>query len=186
MGSEMCIRDRRVMRKGWFVFMPFMVLLVGLFTFNLRPETAALAAILVLFGLSLVQTYNGSRVTLKVLIGVFVSAGRAAVEIILICAIAGMIIGLVARSGLSLWAWIFFSTAWSIESSAATHCYRIGVHCDGNGATYGGSIFTTCVPSGATIGGIGIATNGGTYVCTLFWYAVYVDPSSSYCSICCS
>jgi TRAP-type uncharacterized transport system fused permease subunit len=72
-----------------------------LFTFNLRPETAALAAILVLFGLSLVQTYNGSRVTLKVLIGVFVSAGRAAVEIILICAIAGMIIGLVARSGLS-------------------------------------------------------------------------------------
>ena len=91
----------RVMRKGWFVFMPFVVLLVGLFTFNLRPETAALAAILVLFGLSLVQTYNGSRVTLKVLIGVFVSAGRAAVEIILICAIAGMIIGLVARSGLS-------------------------------------------------------------------------------------
>ena len=91
----------RIMRKGWFVFMPFMVLLLGLFSFNLRPETAALAAVLVLLALSLVQTYDGSRVTFQVLIGVLVSAGRAAVEIILICAIAGMIIGLVARSGLS-------------------------------------------------------------------------------------
>ncbi|HAD27607.1 MAG TPA: C4-dicarboxylate ABC transporter permease, partial [Rhodobacteraceae bacterium] len=74
---------------------------LGLFSFNLRPETAALAAVLVLLALSLVQTYDGSRVTFQVLIGVLVSAGRAAVEIILICAIAGMIIGLVARSGLS-------------------------------------------------------------------------------------
>lgn len=91
----------RVMRKGWFVFAPFVVLLVGLFSFNLRPETAALVAVLVLLGLSLVHTYDGSRVNARVLIGVLVTAGRAAVEIILICAIAGMIIGLVARSGLS-------------------------------------------------------------------------------------
>ncbi len=91
----------RVMRKGWFVFAPFVVLLVGLFQFNLRPETAALVGVLVLLGLSLVQTYDGRKVSVSVLIGVLVSAGRAAVEIILICAIAGMIIGLVARSGLS-------------------------------------------------------------------------------------
>ncbi len=91
----------RVMRKGWFVFAPFVVLLVGLFSFNLRPETAALVAVLVLLGLSMIQTYDGRRVSPKVLIGVLVSAGKAAVEIILICAIAGMIIGLVARSGLS-------------------------------------------------------------------------------------
>jgi TRAP-type uncharacterized transport system fused permease subunit len=83
------------------VFAPFVVLLVGLFNFNLRPETAALVAVMVLLGLSLVQTYDGRRVNIGVLIGVLVSAGKAAVEIILICAIAGMIIGLVARSGLS-------------------------------------------------------------------------------------
>lgn len=47
------------------------------------------------------KTYDGSRIRPSVLIGVLVSAGKAAVEIILICAIAGMIIGLVARSGLS-------------------------------------------------------------------------------------
>lgn len=91
----------RVARKGWFIFVPFIVLLVGLFTFNLRPETAALLSIVVLLLLSLIQTYDGRRITSAVMIEVMISAGRAAVEIILICAIAGMIIGLVARSGLS-------------------------------------------------------------------------------------
>ena len=90
-----------VLKKGWFVFLPFVVLLIGLFSFNLRPETAALAAIVVLLCFSLFQTYDGSRMQLKTLIDVLISAGKAAVEIILICAIAGMIIGLVARSGLS-------------------------------------------------------------------------------------
>lgn len=92
---------RDVVRKGWFIFVPFAVLLIGLFSFNLRPETAALLSIVVLLGLSLFLTYDGRRVTPSVMIGVMMSAGRAAVEIILICAIAGMIIGLVARSGLS-------------------------------------------------------------------------------------
>ena len=90
-----------VVRKGWFILAPFVVLLVGLFSFNLRPETAALLSILVLLFLSLVMTYDGRKVSLSVMVGVMISAGRAAVEIILICAIAGMIIGLVARSGLS-------------------------------------------------------------------------------------
>ena len=92
---------RRVVARGWFIFVPFIVLLVGLFSFNLRPETAALISVLVLLALSLVQTYDGRKVSLKVMVGVMITAGRAAVEIILICAIAGMIIGLVARSGLS-------------------------------------------------------------------------------------
>ena len=90
-----------VVGKGWFVFAPFVVLLVCLFSFNLRPETSALVAILVLLALSLIHTYDGRRLKPKVLIEVLTSAGRVAVEIILICAIAGMIIGLVARSGLS-------------------------------------------------------------------------------------
>ncbi|MEO1000646.1 MAG: TRAP transporter fused permease subunit, partial [Pseudomonadota bacterium] len=90
-----------VARRGWFVFAPFVVLLVALFSFNLRPETAALLAVVVLFALSLVVTYDGRRVSPRVVGEVLVNAGKAAVEIILICAIAGMIIGLVARSGLS-------------------------------------------------------------------------------------
>lgn len=91
----------RVLGRGWFVFAPFAALIVALFAFNLRPESAALLAIAVLFLLSLARTYDGRRVSPAVIGETLVSAGKAAVEIILICAIAGMIIGLVARSGLS-------------------------------------------------------------------------------------
>jgi TRAP-type uncharacterized transport system fused permease subunit len=90
-----------VARRGWFVFAPFAVLIFCLFSLDLRPETSALIAIVVLFGLSLIRTYDGRRVSPAVIGQVLVSAGRAAVEIVLICAIACMIIGLVARSGLS-------------------------------------------------------------------------------------
>ena len=92
---------RRVLSRGWFVSLPFLVLLAALFLFNQRPETAALLAILALFVVSLLATYDGRRVSPKVIGRTLAEAGRAAVEVILICAIAGMIIGLVARSGLS-------------------------------------------------------------------------------------
>ncbi len=90
-----------VLRKGWFVIVPFVVLVGGLFQLNLRPETAALYAVLVLFVLGLMRTYDGGRINVTAIVEVLVRSGRAAVEIILICAIAGMIIALFARSGLS-------------------------------------------------------------------------------------
>lgn len=91
----------RVLRQGWFVVVPFAVLLGGLFGVNLRPETAALYAVLSLFLLSLVRTYDGGRIRASALWEVLEKSGRAAVEVVLICAIAGIIIGLFSRSGLS-------------------------------------------------------------------------------------
>ncbi len=91
----------RVLRKGWFVIVPFAVLLVALFHFNLRPETAALYSVLTLFVLGLLRTYDGGRINVGAIVEVLVRSGKAAVEIILICAIAGIIIALFARSGLS-------------------------------------------------------------------------------------
>jgi TRAP transporter 4TM/12TM fusion protein len=90
-----------VLRRGWFVAVPFAVLLGGLFLWGLRPETAALYAVLSLFALSLFKTYAGGRIPARALGEAIVRAGRAAVEIVLICAIAGIIIGLFSRSGLS-------------------------------------------------------------------------------------
>ena len=90
-----------VMRKGWFVTVPFVVLLGGLFLFHLRPETAALYAVAALFALSLLRTYDGGRLDARAIGSVIVQSGRAAVEVVLICAIAGIIIGLFSRSGLS-------------------------------------------------------------------------------------
>jgi TRAP transporter 4TM/12TM fusion protein len=94
-------RTRDVLARGWFVIVPFVVLLGGLFAFNLRPETAALYAVLSLFVLSLLRTYEGERIKARALLEVMIRAGKVAVEVVLICAIAGMIIGLFARSGLS-------------------------------------------------------------------------------------
>ena len=90
-----------VMKRGWFVFIPFALILIALFNFNLRPETAALVAVLSFIIISLFLRYDGSKLEISLFLKSFISAGKAAVEIILICAIAGMIIGLVARSGLS-------------------------------------------------------------------------------------
>jgi len=90
-----------VIKRGWFVFIPFALILIALFNFNLRPETAALVAVLSFVIISLFLRYDGSKLEISLFLKSFISAGKAAVEIILICAIAGMIIGLVARSGLS-------------------------------------------------------------------------------------
>ena len=90
-----------VLGKGWFLLVPFAVLLGGLFVLNMRPETAALYAVLALFLLSLVRTYDGVRIAPRAIIDTLVRAGKAGVEVVLICALAGMIIGLFARSGLS-------------------------------------------------------------------------------------
>ena len=94
-------RLSKVIKRGWFVFIPFAVILIGLFNFHLRPETAALIAIVVFILLSLFLRYDNSQLDFDIYLRSFIAAGKAAVEIILICAIAGMIIGLVARSGLS-------------------------------------------------------------------------------------
>ena len=90
-----------VIKRGWFVLIPFALILIALFNFNLRPETAALVAVLSFIIISLFLRYDGSKLEISLFLKSFISAGKAAVEIILICAIAGMIIGLVARSGLS-------------------------------------------------------------------------------------
>jgi len=90
-----------VLTRGWFVVVPFAVLLGGLFGLNLRPETAALYAVAALFVLSLFRTYQGGRIQMGAIVETIVKSGRSAVEVVLICAIAGIIIGLFARSGLS-------------------------------------------------------------------------------------
>ena len=90
-----------VIKRGWFVLIPFALILIALFNFNLRPETAALVAVLSFIIISLFLRYDGSKLEISLFLKSFISAGKAAVEIILICAIAEMIIGLVARSGLS-------------------------------------------------------------------------------------
>ena len=91
----------RTLRKGWFLLMPFALLVIALFEYNQPPETSALIAFAFLMVVSFFVMYGGGRAGPKILLDVIKQTGRASVEIALICAVAGMIIGLFSLSGLS-------------------------------------------------------------------------------------
>lgn len=94
-------RTSYVMLRGWFVLTPFAVLVFGLFTFNWRPEMAALVAVAVLFAVAVFKTYEGPPITLSDLWQTLLDAGKTSVDIILICAVASIVIGIFNLSGLS-------------------------------------------------------------------------------------
>ena len=89
------------MRRGWYILVPFAVLVAALFEYNQPPEAAALIAFASLAVISLFGTYHGARISWRDFLGAFMDTGRSAMEIALICAVAGMIIGLFSLSGLS-------------------------------------------------------------------------------------
>jgi len=92
---------RGTLHRGWYILVPFAVLVVALFEYNQPPEAAALVAFASLALISLFITYRGGRAVWRDYLSAFMETGRSAMEIALICAVAGMIIGLFSLSGLS-------------------------------------------------------------------------------------
>ena len=90
----------KVISAGWPFALPFAAIVIALFSFNQRPETAALwgagAALLV----GLIRGYGGKRMTFGDLAGAMINTGRAIVDIIMIAAAAGFIIGTLNVTGL--------------------------------------------------------------------------------------
>jgi TRAP transporter 4TM/12TM fusion protein len=93
-------RVGKVLREGWIFIVPFAVLLYCLFGRNMPPEMSAIFATLALLAVAFIVPKGDQRMTLaKVWDGVL-STGRTAVQIVVICAIAGMIIGILNVTGL--------------------------------------------------------------------------------------
>ena len=90
-----------VLSDGWQFIMPFVVLLFSLFGLNWRPEMAALAATATLAVLAVVRPYRGRRTDLGDLFKAIPEAGVAMIEIVVISAAAGIVIGVLNLSGLS-------------------------------------------------------------------------------------
>ncbi|MDM7968164.1 MAG: TRAP transporter fused permease subunit [Paracoccaceae bacterium] len=90
-----------VLSDGWQFIMPFVVLLLSLFWLNWRPEMAALSATATLAVLAVVRPYRGRRTGLGVLLKAIPEAGVAMIEIVVISAAAGIVIGVLNLSGLS-------------------------------------------------------------------------------------
>jgi TRAP transporter 4TM/12TM fusion protein len=92
-------RARDVLPGLHFV-LPFAVLVVGLFGFNIQPETAVLASAVVLVAGAAAFGYRGERPRLGALLDAFRATGIGVIEVILITAGAGFVIGVLSVSGL--------------------------------------------------------------------------------------
>jgi TRAP transporter 4TM/12TM fusion protein len=90
-----------VLKKGWFIPLPFVIFLGSIFAYNVQPENAALLAGLLLIIIGFTSSYGGQRISLKQLWDSILSTSTSAIEIIIICAVAGIVIGTLNLSGLA-------------------------------------------------------------------------------------
>ena len=90
----------RSVLPGLHFLLPFVVLIVALFTYNVAPELAALWSALALIVLALAFGYRGRRPRLSALLDTVRETGIAVLDIILITAAAGLVIGVLGISGL--------------------------------------------------------------------------------------
>jgi TRAP transporter 4TM/12TM fusion protein len=89
-----------VVRQGWFFSIPFIALLWSLFVLNSRPETSALYGSAALLVIGPIIGYAGKKMKITDLFKVLSSTGFAVLEIIMIGAAAGIIIGVLNISAL--------------------------------------------------------------------------------------
>jgi len=90
----------RVMKEGWFFIVPYVVLIYTLFWMNMPPQKAAFWAAISVGVVSVIFGYKKLRITPKQFMGTFSGGGRMSVEIIVIGAMAGVIIGILDKTGL--------------------------------------------------------------------------------------
>ncbi|HIF60950.1 MAG TPA: TRAP transporter fused permease subunit [Rhodospirillales bacterium] len=91
----------KVLKKGWYFIVPFAVLITALFSWNSPPETAALFGAISIVVLGMIFSYNGKKLTLPILVSCLQRTGEMSVDILIIGATAGMIIGILDATGLS-------------------------------------------------------------------------------------
>jgi TRAP transporter 4TM/12TM fusion protein len=91
---------REVLKNGWQFALPLVALLYALFFMNEEPERAALYAALSVVIVGLVKPYGDNRIGLHGIVGCFWETGKATMELILIVAAAGFVIGVLNITGL--------------------------------------------------------------------------------------
>ncbi|NQV56773.1 MAG: TRAP transporter fused permease subunit, partial [Rhodospirillales bacterium] len=89
-----------VMRTGWVFIVPFAVLIYALFWLNWLPETAALVASAATVVAGLLFGYQGRRMKIIDIWKSLVTTGVSVLDIMMIVAAAGFIIGLLQITGL--------------------------------------------------------------------------------------
>ena len=90
-----------VFRGGWPYIVPFAVIIVCLFNLNLPPQASALWASVSLLPIGLVLGYNGERMERIAPVRALAETGALVVQLIMIGAMAGIVIGVLNITGLS-------------------------------------------------------------------------------------
>lgn len=90
----------RVLREGWFYVIPFAVLIYALFVLNRSPEEAALWAAVTVIMVNWIFGYKGHRITPAEIYHAVRDTGVTGVDIVVIGAMAGFIIGVIETTGL--------------------------------------------------------------------------------------
>jgi len=90
----------RDLAGGWFFVLPFVALIIALFVFNVYPQTAAIVASVVLVASAVIFSYEGTRPNAAMIGEAIRATGFIVFELVLICAGAGIVIGVLANSGL--------------------------------------------------------------------------------------
>ena len=90
----------RDLASGWFFALPFIALVIALFGFNFYPQTAAIVASVVLVAGAAIFSYKGLRPDWSTIGEAIRATGFIVYELVLICAGAGIVIGVLANSGL--------------------------------------------------------------------------------------
>jgi len=91
---------REVLKAGWHFVFPVAVLLIAMFWLRYDPEDSALLSSIAIIIVGFTRGYRGDRLTLVKLREVFVKTGVSMVDLILIVAAAGFVIGVLNITGL--------------------------------------------------------------------------------------
>lgn len=83
-----------ILLEGWHFIVPFGVLLYAMFAHNVSAELAALYGCVTIVATASVRRYQGHRLTFKGLCDAFPQTGKAVMELTMIVAGAGLVIGL--------------------------------------------------------------------------------------------
>jgi TRAP transporter 4TM/12TM fusion protein len=88
-----------VLKSGWYFPLPFAVLISALFVYNYSPEMSALMSVLSILATSMLFGYKGKRLTFRDLLDSVRQTGHAVLDIIMIAAAAGIVIGTLNVTG---------------------------------------------------------------------------------------
>ena len=89
-----------VLKAGWIFILPFVVIIVCLFSLNLSPPAAALWAAVALIPIGVLIGYRGKRMRIRQITATISETGVGVVEIVMIGATAGIIMGVLNITGL--------------------------------------------------------------------------------------